>query len=130
MLIKYTFATGEVNTIEVDDSLGNFIIDSRRTEDSADRKHRRHCWSMDAIDYEGLEYADPEDFTEKLIDDTLERNARIKEAFSKLTEVQQRRMLMVANGLSLREIARREGKDIKTIRESVEAARAKFKKFF
>lgn len=85
---------------------------------------------MDAIDYEGLEYADPEDFTEKLFDDTPERNAHIKECFEKLTEVQQRRMLMLASGLSLREIARREGKDIKTIRESVEAARAKFKKFF
>lgn len=130
MLIKYTFATGEVSTIVVDDSLGNFIIDSRRTEDSAERKHRRHCWSMDAIDYEGLEYADPEDFTEMLFDDTLERNAHIKECFEKLTEVQQRRMLMLASGLSLREIARREGKDIKTIRESVEGARVKFKKFF
>lgn len=130
MLIKYTFATGEVSTIVVDDSLGNFIIDSRRTEDSAERKHRRHCWSMDAIDYEGLEYADPEDFTEMLFDDTPERNAHIKECFEKLTEVQQRRMLMLASGLSLREIARREGKDIKTIRESVEGARVKFKKFF
>lgn len=130
MLIKYTFATGEVNTIEVDDSLGNFIIDSRREEESANRKHRRHCWSMDAIDYEGLEYADPEDFTEKLLDGAPERNAHIRECFDQLTEVQQRRMLMLASGLSLREIARREGKDIKTIRESVEAARKKFLKFF
>ena len=130
MIIKYQFATGEVTAIDVDESVGNFITDSRRTEDSAERKHRRHCWSMDAIDYEGLEYADPEDFTDELFDDTDERNAQIKEAFSHLTDVQQRRMLMLANGLSLREIARREGKDIKTIRESVEAARAKFKKFF
>lgn len=130
MRIKYQFLTGETTEVEVDASIGAVVIDSRREEESAERKHRRHCWSMDAIDYEGLEYADPEDFTEKLFDDTPERNAHIKECFEKLTEVQQRRMLMLASGLSLREIARREGKDIKTIRESVEAARAKFKKFF
>lgn len=37
---------------------------------------------------------------------------------------------MASEGLSLREIARREGKDIKTIRESIEGARKKFLKFF
>lgn len=130
MKIKYQFITGETTEVEVSSEIGAVIIDSRRTEDSTDRKHRRHCWSMDAIDYEGLEYADPYDFTEKLLDDAPERNAHIRECFNELTEVQQRRMLMLASGLSLREIARREGKDIKTIRESVEAARAKFKKLF
>lgn len=130
MLIKYKSVTGEVNEIDVDEFYGTLIIDSRRKEDSANRKHRRHCWSLDAIDYEGMEYADPEDFVEELVDDTPERNARIRECFAKLTDVQQRRMLMVASGLSLREIARREGKDIKTIRESVEGARKKFLKFF
>ena len=37
---------------------------------------------------------------------------------------------MLAQGLSIREIARREGKEIKTIRESIDGARKKFKKFF
>ena len=37
---------------------------------------------------------------------------------------------MLAEGVSFREIARREGKDIKTIRESIEGARKKFMKFF
>ena len=130
MKIKYQFITGETTEVEVSSEIGAVIIDSRRKEDSAERKHRRHCWSMDAIDYEGLEYADPEDFTKKLFDDSPERNAHIKECFDKLTDVQQRRMLMLASGLSLREIARREGKDIKTIRESIEAAQKKFLKFF
>lgn len=130
MLIKYKSVTGEVNEIDVDEFYGTLIIDSRRKEDSANRKHRRHCWSLDAIDYEGMEYADPEDFVEELVDDTPERNAHIRECFAKLTEVQQRRMLMVASGLSLREIARRDGVDIKTVRESVEGARKKFLKFF
>ena len=77
---------------------------------------------------EGKDYADdstPE--TELFLQ--LE-NLRIKEAFGRLSEVQRRRLLMAAEGLSLREIARREGKDIKTIRESIEGARKKFLKFF
>ena len=37
---------------------------------------------------------------------------------------------VLAQGLSVREIARREGKEIKTIRESIAGAREKFKKFF
>ena len=53
-----------------------------------------------------------------------------KEVFEQLSEVQRRRLLMLAEGVSLREIARREGKDIKTIRESIEGARKKFMKFF
>jgi DNA-binding CsgD family transcriptional regulator len=59
-----------------------------------------------------------------------DRNARVREAFSHLTETQQRRLLMLASGLSEREIARREDKDIKTICESIAAARKKFLKFF
>ena len=57
-------------------------------------------------------------------------NQRIKEAFEQLSEVQRRRLLMLAEGVSLREIARREGKDIKSIRESIEWARKKFLKYF
>jgi len=37
---------------------------------------------------------------------------------------------MLAGGLSEREIARREGKDFKTVHESIEAARKRFRKFF
>ena len=43
---------------------------------------------------------------------------------------QRRRLLMLAEGVSLREIARRAGKDIKSIRESIEGARKKFLKYF
>ena len=57
-------------------------------------------------------------------------NRQIEEALGSLSEVQKRRILMLAQGLSVREIARREGKEIKTIRESIAGAREKFKKFF
>ena len=78
--------------------------------------------------YEGRDYADGET-PESALFLQLE-NQRLKEAFEQLSEIQRRRLLMMAEGVSLREIARREGKDIKTIRESIEGARKKFLKFF
>ena len=126
--INYTFANGETSDVEVREEIGNLILDSRREESNQDRKERYHCYSLDAAEYEGEDYADgstPE--TEFFLQ--LE-NQRIKEAFGQLSEVQRRRLLMLAEGVSLREIARRESKDIKSIRESIEGARKKFLKFF
>lgn len=128
MKINYTFANGEVSEVEVNEEIGNVILDSRREENNLDRKERYHCYSMDAANYEGEEYADQET-PESALFLQLE-NKSIADAFDKLSEVQKRRLLMLAQGLSFREIARREGKDIKTIRESIEGARKKFLKFF
>jgi DNA-directed RNA polymerase specialized sigma24 family protein len=129
MKVKYEFNTGEVTEVEVSDEIGAMIIDSRREEESAERRHRRHCYSMDAAVYEGLEYG-TEDFTEALFDDSEERNERVRTAFSHLSELQQRRLLLLAGGMSVREIARCEGKNFRTVYDSIEAARKKFLKFF
>lgn len=127
--IKYEFANGESQEVEVSEEVGGFIIDSRREEASADKKERRHCYSLDAIAYEGREYGSS-DFTESMFSDTEERNARIHKAFSHLSETQQRRMLMLASGLSMHEIAKREGVNYRAVYDSIEAARKKFLKFF
>lgn len=103
MKINYTFANGEVSEIEVNEEIGNVILDSRREENNLDRKERYHCYSMDAADYEGEEYADQET-PEAALFLQLE-NKRIADAFDKLSEVQKRRLLMLAQGLSFREIA-------------------------
>ena len=124
MKITYQFADGSKSEVEVSDDLGTVIMDSRREESNLDRKERYHCWSMDAAEYEGEEYGIP-DFTDDLIDDTDEK---VREAFSHLSETQRRRMLMLSEGMSIREIARSEGKDFSSVRESIEAARKKFLK--
>lgn len=129
MKINYEFVTGEQTEVEVSEEIGTVVVDSRRKEESDDRKERRHCISYDAITYEGMEFSVP-DFTQDMYSDADDRNVRIRSAFSHLSQIQQRRMLMLAAGLSLREIARRENKDIKTIRESIDAARKRFLKFF
>lgn len=129
MKIKYEFNNGDITEVEVSEEIGEMIIDSRRKEEAGDRMKRRYCYSMDAAVYEGSDYGIP-DFTEELFDESEERNAHIYEAFSHLSEVQQHRILLLAGGMSIREIARREGKDFSSVRESIEAARKNFLKFF
>ena len=129
MKITYKFADATMSEVEVSEEIGTLIMDSRREEENAARKERYHCWSLDAIDYEGAEYSVP-DFTDALFDGSNDRDALVRAAFSRLSDVQRRRLLMLASGLSLREIARREGKDIKTVRESIDGARKKFLKNF
>lgn len=128
MKINYTFANGEISDVEVSEEIGTVILDSRREESNLDRKERYHCYSLDAAEFEGAEYADGST-PETALFLQLE-NQHIAETFEKLSEVQKRRLLMLAQGLSIREIARREGKDIKTVRESIDGARKKFLKFF
>ena len=128
MKISYTFANGENSEVEVKEEIGSFILDSRREEDNLGRKERYHCYSLDAAEFEGEEMADCET-PETVLMGQLD-NHQIEEALGSLSEVQQRRILMLAQGFSVREIARREGKEIKTIRESIDGARKKFKKFF
>ena len=128
MKINYTFANGETSDVEVNEEIGNLVLDSRREESNQDRKERYHCYSLDAAVYEGRDYADGET-PESALFLQLE-NQRLKEAFEQLSEIQRRRLPMMAEGVSLREIARREGKDIKSIRESIEGARKKFLKYF
>lgn len=128
MKINYTFANGEVSDVEVSEEIGTMILDSRREESNLDRKERYHCYSLDGAEFEGMEMAE-DDTPETELFLQLE-NQHIAETFDRLSEVQKRRLLLLAQGLSVREIARREGKDIKTIRESIEGARKKFLKFF
>ena len=56
--INYTFANGETSDVEVNEEIGNLILDSRREESNQDRKERYHCYSLDAAEYEGEDYAD------------------------------------------------------------------------
>ena len=95
MKISYEFLDGKHTEVEVADAIGAVIVNSRRGEESAERKHRQHCYSIDAITYEGKEYGTGE-FADALCDDTEIRNQKIRYAFSPLSEVQRRRMMTVS----------------------------------
>lgn len=126
MKIKYTFANGDVSEVEVSEEVGNVIVDSRRKEDNLDRKERYHCYSYDAIDYEGEEYADPDTPASLLERDELSK--RVQSAMSHLSEIQVRRLTLFAEEHSIREIARVEGVDHKAVAKSIESAKKVFAK--
>ena len=126
MIIRYKFATGEVTEVEVSDEIGAVITASRRAEHTLEERNRYHCYSLDAIDYEGHEYGECDEYP--IEDNSAERAKRINAAFSRLTEVQQRRLRLYADGKTLREIAALENASFQSVAESIEAARKKFLK--
>ena len=128
MKINYTFANGETSEVEVTEEIGNMILDSRRQESNLDRKERYHCYSSDAAEFEGEEYADA-DTPESLLERQME-SRQIADTLAGMPEIQRKRLLLYAEGKSLREIARIEGVDHKAIKKSIEAARKYFKKNF
>ena len=115
MKIKYAFLDGTVTEVEVSDEIGAVIIASRKAEHAQDERHRYHCYSYDAIDYEGEEYGACDEYAVE--DDSAEQTARIREAFSHLTATQQ-------------EIAAIEEASFQSVSESIEAGRKKFLKIF
>ena len=128
MKIKYEFADGTVSEVEVEESIGAVIIEDRRLEDNLSRKERYHCYSLDAAQFEGAEYG-----TDETPETKMEREMdteHIAQALDGLSEVQRRRILMLAGGMSVNEIARKEGVHHSVVSETISAARKKFKKFF
>lgn len=128
MKINYTFANGEVSEVEVNEKIGTMILDSRREESNLDRKERYHCYSLDAAEFEGMDYADRD--TPESILERIQENRHILELLEGLPEVQKRRLLLYAEGKPLREIARMEGVDHKAVKKSIEAAKKYFFKNF
>ena len=128
MKIKYVFADGSVSEVEVDEEVGEFILQSRRKEDADDHKQHYHCpYSIDALLYEGDEYGECDAYPS---DTDEEYEKQVAVAFAHLSKTQQRRMKLYAAGMSLREIAVLENTSFQSIDESIKAARKKFLKFF
>ena len=126
MIICYKFANGEVTEVEVSDEIGAVITASRKTEHALEERNRYHCYSLDAIDYEGLEYGECDEYP--IEDDSVEQTEHINAAFGQLTETQQRRLRLYADGKTLREIAALENASFQSVAESIEAAKKKFLK--
>lgn len=124
--ITYTFADREQKEIEVSEEVAEALEEMDRTEHASDEFKRYHCpYSIDAMVYEGSEYSSTK-MSPEVLTERAELTQQINKCFDKLTSTQKRRIQMLSNGLTLREIARTENKDIKTIRESINAARKKF----
>lgn len=130
MKVKYEFSDGTKITVEASEVIGETIIELEKAEHANDEKERYHrAYSIDEFSFDGVDISsieiDPSRITERN-----ENKRHIYECLDRLSETQRRRIMMLADGMSMREIARLEGKDIKTIRLSIEAARKKFLKNF
>ena len=53
MKIRYEFVNGEVSEIEVDDSLGELLVDFDRQQYNNHHKETRRYVFLDGMDYEG-----------------------------------------------------------------------------
>ena len=128
MKINYTFNNGESSEVEVSEEIGAVILESRKKEENMERNRRRRCYSLNCMDFEGEDFADertPESIFMEQID-----NEHILETLDKLSETQRRRLLMLASGMSISDIARHENRDFRTVYDSLEAAKKKFQKNF
>ena len=61
MKISYEFVTGEISEIEVDDTLGEMLLDFDRQQYNNDQKETRRHVSLDGMDYEGELFASADD---------------------------------------------------------------------
>ena len=104
-----------------------FMLENDREMANLERKDRAHGHlSIDAMEYEGMEFADPETPEEKLIEK--ERASQITKSLTALTETQLRRVLMKVDGKTVREIAEEEGTSVNAVQESLLQARKKLEK--
>ena len=103
--------------------------ENRKEIQNAERRHRYHVpYSIDAMDYEGDSLA--YHLTPEEIYIQKEEEQHVNETLIHLTEVQIRRIKMQLDGMTLRQIAEAEGTSVNAVRESIESAKMKFKKYF
>lgn len=128
MKIRYEFVNGEVSEIEVDEGLGELLVDFDRQQYNNDHKETRRHVSLDGMDYEGELFTSAEDTEGELM--RREDTARLMEATKTLSPSQRELVLKVYfNGRSLVSIAAEEGVDKSAISHRLERIYKKLKKF-
>ena len=131
MIIKLRNNNGKViEEIEVDDSFGEWYIEQERIEENAKRKDR--YWitvSLDSLDYEGswLQDKSPTPAEKYELEEEKEKVAAFKKI---LTPTQLRRLELLEEGNTLREIARLEHTNLSAIQKTRDQIRKKYEDFF
>ena len=130
MIIKYEFVDGDVIEVETSEEIAEAIKEFEKEEHADNERNRVHNHSIESAKYEGkvYEYQDPALRRLEIAESKRTRRTRriLKRGFSRLTEKQRKRVLLLIKGMSIREISKYEGTDFKTVWESIESARKKF----
>lgn len=131
MIIKLKDNDGRViQEVEVDDEFGEWYVEQERIEENAKRRDR--YWitvSLDSSDYEGMWFADPSP-TPAEICVREDEQRRVNEFKETLTPTQLRRLELLEEGNSLREVARLENTNLSAIQKTRDQIRKKYEDFF
>ena len=127
MKIRYEFVNGEISEIEVDDSLGDLLVDFDRQEYNNDHKETRRHVSLDGMEYEGELFISEADTADEV--ERREEMARLFRAMEALTPSQRELVLKVYfENMRISDIARAEGVSKQSVHERVGRALKRLKK--
>ena len=128
MKIRYEFVTGEFSEIEVDDSLGELLVDFDRQQYNNDHKETRRHVSLDGMDYEGEIFASVADTADEV--ERREELARLMRAMETLSPAQRELVLKVYfEGRSYASIAREAGVGESALRDRMKRIDKKLDKY-
>lgn len=128
MKIKYEFVTGEVSEIEVEDGMGELLVDFDRQEYNNNHKETRRHVSLDGMEYEGELFISELDTAGEI--ERREDMARLFHALDRLSPAQRNLVLKVYfEGRSCASIAAEEGVDKSAVSHRLERIYKKLKKF-
>lgn len=132
MFIEYKLEDGSVVIVEATEDVAAFMSEEHRTTENKNRQYRYYApYSIDALIYEGMDYADTETpETIYLGYEEEDEDERMEKYLSVLSKVQRRRVEMRLEGKTIAEIARIENKDESSIRESIKSTGKRLKKKF
>ena len=120
----------EDDEVESMEQIVEMLNENTRLIQNLERKERYHTkYHLEGLEYEGEEYGTKTD----IMDDIAERDEdqRINEwLFKSLTATHYRRFMLFMYGMSIREIARKEGVDYSSVEECIRAAQKKLKKLY
>ena len=108
MKVRYEFVNGEISEIEVDDNLGELLVDFDRQEYNNDHKETRRHVSLDGMEYEGELFASVADTADEV--ERREELAQLMRAMEALSPSQRELVQKVFfENQKIVDIAREEG---------------------
>ena len=122
MIYRYDFLDGS-ETVDVSEEWAAILEEMDREEAKNHRKETRRHTSLDALLYEGADFASPENVEAALTD-----RALLDAAFTCLTETQARRLKMMLDGMTYMEISEKESVSFQKIGKSIQQALTRLEK--
>ena len=129
MIIELKNNGKTVQKVEVDDAFGEWYVNEQRKENNEQARYEYHVTvSLDSADYEGEWFKDSNPTPEEACT-IAEEQQRIEEFKKTLTPTQLRRLELLEEGNSLREVARLENTNLSAIQKTRDQIRKKYETF-